>query len=182
MGRRREKRIPRPARSRRKAASRFVAERSGEGWSRAFQVTKAGRLRHTATTVFALQSRPAAAAVGTPRNVRLAEPTRTLAELRESADRLREQRSRREQKAREAARRKRLAAIAADPRKAIANIEKLAKERAVQSYEQAARELADLREALGPERGPAQPRAVAEKLRRENPRLIAALRKHGLLD
>jgi len=56
-----------------------------------------------------------------------------LAELRESADRLREQRSRREQKAREAARRKRLAAIAADPSKVIANIEKLAKERAVQS-------------------------------------------------
>ncbi len=46
-------------------------------------------------------------------------------------------------------------------------------------------ELEDLREALGPEAGAARARAVAEKLRRANPRLhrlIGALRKHGLLD
>jgi DNA-binding IscR family transcriptional regulator len=42
-----------------------------------------------------------------------------------------------------------------------------------------------LREALGPERGPAETRSIAEKLRSENPRLrqlIAALREKGLFD
>lgn len=114
----------------------------------------------------------------------LAESTRSLAQLRETADRLREDRERRDQKARQAARRKRLAAIAADPDKLIANVEKLVAVRAVEDYEQAASELADLREALGPERGPAAAGAVAEKLRRENPRLqrlSSALRKRGLL-
>jgi hypothetical protein len=115
----------------------------------------------------------------------MAEPTRTLGQLRELAERVGDKRSRREEQTRAGARRKRLAAIAADPGKVIANVEELVKVRAVENYEQAARELADLREALGPERGPAQARAVAEKLRRKNPRLhrlIGALRKHGLLD
>ena len=114
-----------------------------------------------------------------------AEPTRTLAQLREAANELRDQRSQRERQAREAARRKRLAAIAANPAKLIANVEKLVQMRSVENYQQAARELVDLREALGPERGPAEARAVAEKLRRGNPRLhrlIGALRKNGLLD
>ena len=69
--------------------------------------------------------------------------------------------------------------------KAIAGIERLAKERSVASYEQAARQLVDLREALGPDLGPEQARAIAEKLRQENPRLrrlVAALRGQGLLD
>ena len=115
----------------------------------------------------------------------LAEPTRTLAQLRESAGGVRDQRLQREEQARDRARRKRLAAIAADPSKTIANIEKLVKTRSVDSYEEAASQLADLCEALGPEPGAARARAVAEKLRRENPRLhrlIAALRKRGLLD
>ena len=43
-----------------------------------------------------------------------------------------------------------------DPCKLIANVEKLGKRKSVRSYEQAARELVDLREALGPERGPAE--------------------------
>jgi uncharacterized Zn finger protein len=87
--------------------------------------------------------------------------------------------------AREAARRKWLAAIAAKPEKTIASVEELVKTRSVDNYEQAARELAGLREALGPEHGPAKARAVAEKLHRANRRLhrlIGALRKHGLLD
>jgi uncharacterized Zn finger protein len=115
----------------------------------------------------------------------MAEPTRTLGQLRELANDLRDQGVYRERLAREAARRKRLAAIAADLNKLIANVEKLVQTRSVDNYEQAARELVDLREALGPERGPVEARAVAEKLRRGNPRLhrlIGALRKHGLLD
>jgi hypothetical protein len=55
----------------------------------------------------------------------------------------------------------------------------------VDSYEQAAQELADLRDALGPERGPEEVRAIAQRLHRENPRLhflTNALRKQGLLD
>ena len=115
----------------------------------------------------------------------MAEPSRTLAQLRESASGRGDRRMRQEQEARDAARRKRLETIAADPGKVIANVQKLAKVRSVESYRQAAEELADLREALGPEKGPARARAVAEKLRCENPRftrLIAALRKHDLLD
>jgi hypothetical protein len=114
----------------------------------------------------------------------MAEPTRTLGELRQSAAQVGERRTRREQQAHEAKRRKRLAAIAADPQTTIANVEKLVKVHAVANYEQAARELAELREALGPERGPIEARDVAERLRRENPRLNrlgAILRKHGLL-
>ncbi|MGO9112343.1 MAG: hypothetical protein ACLP9L_24195 [Thermoguttaceae bacterium] len=114
----------------------------------------------------------------------MAEPSRTLAQLHESASELRVRRATREQKASDAAHRKRLETITADPRALIANVEKLVKMRSVSDYERAAQELADLREALGPTTGPARARAVAEKLRRENPRLnglVAALRKHGLL-
>jgi hypothetical protein len=115
----------------------------------------------------------------------LAKPARTLAELRKSAEMLREQRLRQERQRKEAARRERLAAIAADPDKAIANVEKLVKERSVAGYERAVRELVDLREALGPELGPARAAAVAESLRHKNPqlrRLTSSLRNHGLLD
>jgi hypothetical protein len=115
----------------------------------------------------------------------MAERSRTLAQLRESAGGLGKRRMQQEQAARDAARRKRLETIAADPGQVVANVHKLVKMRAVESYRQAAEELRDLREALGPQKGPARARAVAEKLRRANPRLhrlIAALRKHGLLD
>lgn len=114
----------------------------------------------------------------------LSKPTRTLAQLQEMTEDISKRRLLGEKKAREAARRKRLAAIAANPDKTIANVEKLAKERSTASYQQAASELADLREALGPERGPAEATAVAEKLRRANPKLnllISALRKKDLL-
>jgi uncharacterized Zn finger protein len=53
------------------------------------------------------------------------------------------------------------------------------------SYHEAAKELVDLREALGPETGPARARAAAEDVRRANPRrnqLIGVLRQHDLLD
>ena len=115
----------------------------------------------------------------------LDEPTRTLAQLHEAAEQLGRQRLEAEKQAREAARRKRLKSIAADPDKLIANVVKLVKLRSVGSYEEAAQDLADLREALGPEHGPARARTIAEKLRRENPRLhhlTAALRRKGVLD
>ncbi len=115
----------------------------------------------------------------------MAEPARTLAQLRESAAALRDQRLALEKQAREEARRKRRATIAADPQKVIAEVEKLVKVRSVENYQRAAKQLAELRDALGPDRGPATARAVAEKLRRENPRLrrlVAALRKKELLD
>jgi hypothetical protein len=114
-----------------------------------------------------------------------AEPTRTFAQLGALAEAHRDKQQQRQQQKQEAARRKHLAAISAAPDKAVANIERLAKERSTESYEQAARELVDLREALGPDLGPERAKAVAEKLRRENPRLkrlVAALRGQGLLD
>lgn len=115
----------------------------------------------------------------------LAEPTRTMAQLRELAGELGNKRLRKEQEANEAARRKRLKKILATSDEIIANVEKLAQGRSVKSYREAASELADLREALGPIAGPPRARAVAEKLRRQHPklhRLLAELRKHDLLD
>lgn len=115
----------------------------------------------------------------------MAEPTRTIAQLRESAEGLGAQRLQREQQARDAARRKRLKEIAAAPSKVVAKVEKLVKVRSTDNYQQAATELAELREALDPEHGPATAQAIAKKLRAENPtlgRLIAALRKQDLLD
>jgi hypothetical protein len=115
----------------------------------------------------------------------MAEPTRTLAELLEAASGRGERRQRKAEQAAEAARRKQLADIAADPQKLISNVEKLVQSRSTANYERAAKELVDLQEALGPEKGPVRARSVAENLRRKNPklnRLVGALRKHGLLD
>jgi len=115
----------------------------------------------------------------------LAEPARTLGELRAAALQLQGRRERREQAAAKAARSRRLKAIAADPQGTILKVQELVKQRAVDSYEQAASELADLRDALGPERGPEETRAIARKLHRENSRLhflTSALRRQGLLD
>jgi hypothetical protein len=115
----------------------------------------------------------------------LAEPTRTLGELRERAEQLRQARLDRERQAREAARRKRLASMAANPKKAIAAIEALVETRSTQKYEQAARELADFREALGPDDGPEKARVIADRLRKDYSKhrgLVSALRKHGLVD
>lgn len=114
----------------------------------------------------------------------MAEPTRTRAELLEAASSIGERRERKAQQAEEAARRKRLAGIADDPQKLISNVEKLVELRSAANYEQAAKELLDLQEALGPTKGPAQARSVAENLRRKNPtlhKLVGALRKRGLL-
>ena len=114
----------------------------------------------------------------------MAEATRTLGQLRAAAEVIHERLKQREKQAKEKARRARLAKIAADPQKVIAHAADLVKQRSTKSYEEAAQSLADLREALGPEHGPRQVEAVAEKLRREHPTLkhfVSALRKHGLL-
>jgi hypothetical protein len=115
----------------------------------------------------------------------LAEPTRTLTQLREAAEAEGDERSKRERRADETKRRKRLAAISSNPAKVVASIKELVEERSIDSYERAAQELADLRDALGPDEGPARAREIVQKLRREKPRLhhlAAALRKQGLLD
>lgn len=115
----------------------------------------------------------------------MAEPTRTLAELLASADRIGERRQKEAERAADEARRKRLASIAANPQELISNVEKMVQSRSTAAYERAARELVDLQEALGPEKGPSRARTVAERLRRKHPRLnrlVSALRKHGLLD
>lgn len=120
--------------------------------------------------------RDESAAIGWP----IAEPTRTLGELLEAAEKHENQRLEREELERERARQARLRAIAADPDKTIANVRKLVKLRSTSEYEQAAQELAELREALGPKRA----QVVAETLVRENPtlnRLKSALRKQGLI-
>jgi hypothetical protein len=115
----------------------------------------------------------------------LTPPSRTMEDLRDRAEELREERLGREEQARQAARSKRLVAMAANPKQAIADIEALIANRSTADYEKAAQGLADLREALGPPHGPRETRAIAARIRRKNPRLnrlVAALRKHDLLD
>ncbi|MBI2481552.1 MAG: hypothetical protein HYV60_23795, partial [Planctomycetia bacterium] len=112
------------------------------------------------------------------------EPARTLAELRATAKGHQDRREQSETSAREKARQERLAAIAADPNQTIDHVRLLVKMRSTSDYEQAARELAELREALGPTHGEKQAREVAAQLVRDNPtlrRLKSALRGQGLL-
>ena len=116
----------------------------------------------------------------------VAQQSRTLAQLHELSKEVGGKRQRKETLSEEAARRKRLKEIAANPRELIIKVEELVKMRSTESYVQAAQELADLREAaIGPKFGPAQAKAAAEKIRRENPKLrmlISALKKQGLLN
>lgn len=114
----------------------------------------------------------------------LTEPGRTLGQLRSVAERILDERFRQAEEARATARRQHLAEIAANTLQAIANIERLVKIGSTKNYEQAAQELADLREALGPERGPETAHSLAQQLKDRNPkrnRLSAALKRHGLL-
>jgi len=113
-----------------------------------------------------------------------AEPTRTLAKLHEAAERQQSRCIKKEASQKKQARKKRLTAIANDPKKTIAAIKKRVKRRSTIEYKLAAQELLDLSEALGPKRGPQQAQSVAKQLARENPTLNclkAALRKRGLL-
>jgi hypothetical protein len=114
----------------------------------------------------------------------VAETTRKLGKLRGAAREFRSQRMLRETRASEAARQQHLAKIAADPKRAIARIQSLVKQPSVKNYHEAARQLDELREALGPEVGPGHTAAVAEQLRHDYPHrrvLVSALRKHGFL-
>jgi len=114
----------------------------------------------------------------------VAEAGRTLGELQEAAQALQQSRQRRQRAAEERARKQRLAALAAEPQQAIARVKQRVKGRTIDDYQQAAAELAELREALGPQ-GERQARAAAEALVRANPKrhhLKAALRNNGLLD
>ncbi len=108
---------------------------------------------------------------------------RTVGVLRTIAERHCTRRAREEETQRVRARKKRWAAIAADPDKAIARVRELVKSRSTANYQQAAKELADLREALG-SRGEERARAVAAELIRKHPTirgLKTALRDKGLL-
>ncbi len=115
----------------------------------------------------------------------MAEPSRTMGELRNAVAAVEQRRLQRRKKAEEAKQRKRLEDIAEDPDKVAAAVNRLVAERTGDAYKQAARQLAELREAMGPEKGPAYVQAVACKLHDENPKrhaLIAALRAEGLLE
>ncbi len=83
-----------------------------------------------------------------------------------------------------AARAKLLISMAADPKKYIAETEKLVNERNGKSYNKIATILADLREALSDSGRGSLATAQAEKLKREHPTLkvlTKALREKGLL-
>jgi len=111
------------------------------------------------------------------------KPTRTTTTIHAAAKTIVERRRKqiREKLARD--RIERLKQLAADPDKAIALARSLVKQRSTTSYELAAQELADLREALNSAEGNRKVAAVATKLFRDNPtlnRLKSALRKKGL--
>ncbi len=114
----------------------------------------------------------------------VAEPSRTLAVLYEEAESLA---ARKIELARaEAARRhaERIAQLAADPKKAIAHVKSLVARRSTTDYELAAKELADLRDALDSAAGRRQVANAVASLLREYPalnRLKSSLRKYGLI-
>ncbi len=110
--------------------------------------------------------------------------SRSFAELLEAATAEQARRLRREEQASQRARKKRLKQIAAQPQKTIARAKRLVNERSTRSYEEAARLLTDLREALGPDHGPRQARQIAQQLIDSHPTsnvLKSVLRRHGLL-
>lgn len=114
----------------------------------------------------------------------MAEPSRTMGEMRKAVAAVEQRRLQRQKKAEEAKRRKRLKDFAEHPEKVVAAANRLVAERTGNAYKHAARQLAELREAMGPEKGPAYVQAVARKLHNENPKrhaLTAALRAEGLL-
>ena len=113
-----------------------------------------------------------------------AKPARTLDELRIAAEVIDAEIVQRATQAKEAARRKLLATIAADPETLLKRVQSLLAEQSSSSYGKLSQELADLREALGPVEGPARSQAEAEKLKTKYPSrtaLIRALKKHELL-
>jgi hypothetical protein len=113
-----------------------------------------------------------------------AEPLRHMSELLAAADLIRDHRVDAENRECALARQARLKSIAADPEQVVANVKQLVKQRSTSSYQQAAQELCDLREALGGTTGTQNAQKVARQLVRSHPtlnRLKAALRQQGLL-
>ncbi|HUG69648.1 MAG TPA: hypothetical protein VMM76_17995 [Pirellulaceae bacterium] len=114
----------------------------------------------------------------------VAEPSRTFGELLELAKSVESKRQAREAAERQQRRENRLAEIAADPNKTLAEVKKLVKLRSTSDYKKAAQCLADLREALGTDRGAKKAADAAQRLLKENPtlhRLKSELRKQGLI-
>lgn len=110
--------------------------------------------------------------------------TRTIAQLRATADDLAEQA---EQKANQRAAKKRmelLVQMASDPNKFLKLAEKLVGQFSVDSYDEAGKLLADLREALSASGRGHIPTQYAEMLREKHPtkkQIVTYFRKHGLL-
>lgn len=124
------------------------------------------------------QSQPAAAWP-------LLADTRTLADLHDAAQAISQQREEREQRSAAAGRRRRLKNLARNPQRTLQKVAGLIALQAVDSYQEAAALLADLREALGADAGPVVVAQYVAGLRRKYPRkqhLLAALRRAGLLD
>ncbi len=108
---------------------------------------------------------------------------RTYEELQTLGAKAQDARHHREEKAQERARQKRLKTIAANPTRAVKEAEKLVQTRSTRNYDKAAAILAELRESLGSEHGPARANAAAKNIVRAHPtlnHLKKALREEGL--
>lgn len=124
------------------------------------------------------------------------ERNRTYEELLNLANDLREDDNAKEKKKQvakakrdvakaERERKKRMAEMIEDPKKWLAESERLANERGRTNYKLAAEILADLKEAIGGTKGAAIARKHAAHLTRKHPTLTqlkGSLRKHGVLD
>lgn len=111
------------------------------------------------------------------------EGTRTLAELREHASAEFDQRTKRELAAEQRKLKKRLAKIREDPSAAISKAEKLIQKRSTTSYQQAAKLLSELRDAIGGEKGERLANDAAKRIVKKHPTLHhvkGAFRDEGL--
>jgi hypothetical protein len=110
--------------------------------------------------------------------------SRTMDDLYRLAEERYDVRSRQEKIAEEKRKKERLAVMAKDPDKTVASISKLVAMRSTAKYSEAVAVLCDLREALGPEMGPAFTSSVAAELRKAFPRtngLVSRLKDKGFL-
>jgi hypothetical protein len=109
---------------------------------------------------------------------------RTIAELQAAAVEIEKENRRKETEQAAKQKKKRLAAMKADPEKTLRETEKLVKERSLESYSKISKLLSELRESLagGEQAGLAEQQA--QKLRTANPKrslLVSALRREGFL-
>lgn len=114
----------------------------------------------------------------------VAKGTRTFAQLLRRADELSQEERIQEEKRKEQARQKLLTDMATSPQKYLDDVDKHVAMRSRVDYEQAARILSDIREAVGGEEGDKISRKHAAHLREMHPTLTmlrGALRRKGLL-